>query len=174
MSKTYWEKLKDPRWQKKRLEIMERDKFTCQHCRSKENTLNVDHRIYEKGKEPWEYENHKLVTLCEKCHKTIEAKRTAIKAFLATDYHVEGVYLMTLCDAAEEPMRCPGLFHSVGAYLQFLSAWKLCKDHLVEKNSDEFWKAHERLASSLGSLVANLGAAVTEIQQGGSNLDAGV
>lgn len=29
---TYSQKLRDPRWQKKRLEILERDSFTCQHC----------------------------------------------------------------------------------------------------------------------------------------------
>ena len=31
----YSEKLKDPRWQKKRLEILERDNFRCQYCGDK-------------------------------------------------------------------------------------------------------------------------------------------
>jgi len=59
----------DPRWQKKRLEIMERDNFTCRSCGDKKTTLNVHHAYYEKGKKPWEYPNRSLVILCEKCHK---------------------------------------------------------------------------------------------------------
>ena len=31
----YSEQLKSPKWQKKRLEIMQRDKFTCQLCGDK-------------------------------------------------------------------------------------------------------------------------------------------
>ena len=65
----YKEKFKDPRWQKKRLEIFERDNFTCQSCGDKNETLHVHHRYYEKGKEPWEYDNEVLITLCEGCHK---------------------------------------------------------------------------------------------------------
>lgn len=69
---TYSEKLRDPRWQKKRLEIMNRDDFRCQACQSKEKTLNVHHRFYRKGKAPWEYENSELVTFCEDCHQKVE------------------------------------------------------------------------------------------------------
>jgi len=45
MSK-YFEKFKDPRWQKKRLEIMERDQWTCQDCGSTDRSLNVHHMRY--------------------------------------------------------------------------------------------------------------------------------
>jgi hypothetical protein len=65
---TYLEKLRDPRWQKKRLEIMSRDNFSCQICEDTKSTLNVHHRMYFPGKEPWEYEDWCLVTLCENCH----------------------------------------------------------------------------------------------------------
>ncbi len=64
----YSEKLKDPRWQKKRLKIMERDDFTCQNCYREDISLNVHHLKYIKGREPWEYSDKYLVTLCEKCH----------------------------------------------------------------------------------------------------------
>jgi hypothetical protein len=66
---TYAEKLRDPRWQKKRLEIMERDKFTCQLCGNNESTLNIHHLYYEKNKDPWDYNNDDLITLCEECHE---------------------------------------------------------------------------------------------------------
>lgn len=69
---TYAEKLKDPRWQKKRLEIMERDKFTCQKCFDATKTLNVHHRYYTKGAAPWGYDSSALVTFCERCHKKTE------------------------------------------------------------------------------------------------------
>ena len=60
---------RDVRWQKKRLEIMERDEFMCQCCGKKEDvTLNVHHAYYEKGLKPWEYEGNLLTTLCEDCH----------------------------------------------------------------------------------------------------------
>lgn len=68
----YWKKLKDPRWQKKRLEVMERDGWECVMCGNKEDTLNVHHVVYRKGAEPWEYESKALKTLCEKCHKNVE------------------------------------------------------------------------------------------------------
>src|SRR5574343_1912473 len=70
----YFEKLKDPRWQKKRLEIMERDLFSCQNCFETTKTLNVHHKYYEKGRDIWDYPDESLVTLCEECHQ------------IATDY----------------------------------------------------------------------------------------
>lgn len=64
--KNYSEKLRDPRWQKKRLEIMQRDNFSCQSCGDDQSTLNVHH--FEYHGEPWEVENKLLITLCESCH----------------------------------------------------------------------------------------------------------
>lgn len=72
---TYAEKLKDPRWQKKRLEIMQRDDFTCRDCGDTTKTLNVDHRFYRKGYDPWEYDDADLWTLCEDCHSLISKLR---------------------------------------------------------------------------------------------------
>lgn len=69
MKKDYLSLLKDPRWQKKRLEIMQRDNFTCQHCGCRDKTLHVHHLTYDKCKKPWEYNNSNLLTLCESCHK---------------------------------------------------------------------------------------------------------
>jgi 5-methylcytosine-specific restriction endonuclease McrA len=64
----YATQLKDPRWQKKRLEIMERDKFKCVLCDSGDKTLHIHHYGYEKNLKPWEYSNDRLATLCEDCH----------------------------------------------------------------------------------------------------------
>lgn len=96
--KTYSEKLRDPRWQKKRLEILERDKWMCQMCGDEQSTLAVHHKRYLAGKEPWEYENHFLMTLCEECHANERETRRgheedllAIlkeKGFMANDIHI--------------------------------------------------------------------------------------
>lgn len=71
MAKSYSNKLKDPRWQKKRLEILERDKWTCQLCSDKETTLNIHHIKYT-GKNPWDAPMKDLITYCEVCHGFIE------------------------------------------------------------------------------------------------------
>lgn len=65
----YSEKLKDPRWQKKRLEIFERDNWTCQWCEDTESTLNIHHLQYKENCDPWDYDNSDLLTLCEFCHE---------------------------------------------------------------------------------------------------------
>jgi len=63
---SYSDSLKHPNWQKRRLEILKRDDFTCRNCQSSDKTLNVHHIKY-KGK-PWEVESKYLITLCEDCH----------------------------------------------------------------------------------------------------------
>lgn len=69
---SYAEKLKDPRWQRKRLEVMSYADFRCQVCGSKDNTLNVHHSYYENGKNPWDYPTGSLLCACEQCHEGIE------------------------------------------------------------------------------------------------------
>jgi len=68
MTKKYSEKLKDPRWQKLRLQILERDEWICQRCFNGESTLHVHHMVYTRGRDPWEYSCDSLITLCEECH----------------------------------------------------------------------------------------------------------
>lgn len=67
----------DPRWQKRRLEILSRDNFTCVNCGSTEKTLHIHHQKYCKdGRDPWEYNDYLLVTLCCDCHKQEEVEKT--------------------------------------------------------------------------------------------------
>jgi 5-methylcytosine-specific restriction endonuclease McrA len=63
----YADKLKDPRWQRKRLEILQRDQFKCFWCWNDSLTLHVHHDAYE-GANPWETSDDLLTTLCEDCH----------------------------------------------------------------------------------------------------------
>ena len=67
---------RDSRWQKKRLEVMERDGWTCQSCNAAGAgvTLNVHHAYYEAGRAPWDYGDETLVTWCEDCHQARHAQ----------------------------------------------------------------------------------------------------
>jgi hypothetical protein len=65
----YLELLKDPRWQKLRLKVFERDGWQCVVCGDKEKTLTVHHHYYIFGKKPWEYEEESLSTMCMECHE---------------------------------------------------------------------------------------------------------
>lgn len=67
--KTYFEKLKDPRWQKKRLEALDNAEWRCEYCYESEYTLHVHHKVYFKGRDPWEYDIEQLAVLCEVCHE---------------------------------------------------------------------------------------------------------
>lgn len=62
-------KYKDPRWQRKRLEVMQRDGFACICCGEGEEMLNVHHSYYVAGRDPWEYPDSSLITLCQSCHR---------------------------------------------------------------------------------------------------------
>lgn len=69
---TYAEQLKSPKWQKKRLEILNRDNFTCISCGDKDTQLHVHHGAYLSGMKVWEYQNAMLHTLCRDCHENVE------------------------------------------------------------------------------------------------------
>lgn len=73
----YTEMLKSPRWQRKRLEIFQRDNWRCRHCGSGAATLHVHHMVYQSGRPPWEIGSNLLVTLCENCHTEIRRIRSS-------------------------------------------------------------------------------------------------
>jgi len=75
MKPNYAEKYRDPRWQMKRLRIMERDNATCQECCEPGKHLNVHHLYYVKNREVWDYPDWALLTLCEDCHKQANPER---------------------------------------------------------------------------------------------------
>lgn len=81
-STSYADLLKDPRWQKKRLNILERDSWECRSCGDNTRTLHVHHRRYERGKMPWEADERYLETLCEACHEAHTALRRQFMSLL--------------------------------------------------------------------------------------------
>ena len=131
MKKSYLEKLKDPRWQKKRLEILERDSWCCQKCFDCDSTLHVHHRVYFNNKDPWDIDNEFLVTLCKDCHT--EESETFKQVFDKFSNQVKKNYFS--CDIAS-----------------LSSALNFCK---IKGPSDyiaaiiEYWLTDEELAESM-------------------------
>ena len=87
----YQKKLKDPRWQKKRLEIMERDEWKCRFCGDKLTTLNVHHLKYKD--KPWNAPNEELITVCEDCHEIIEILKLSL-----SDAEIKNVKIIKYTD----------------------------------------------------------------------------
>lgn len=67
MAKSYKKLLKDPRWQKKRLKVLERAGWACERCGDTRTELHVHHTFYD-GSNPWEYPESSLSCLCKPCH----------------------------------------------------------------------------------------------------------
>lgn len=79
----YSKKLKDPRWQRLRLEVMERDDFKCTRCGDAKRTLHVNHLKYTG--DPWEAPMEHLETLCESCHKWRTALNSGFQLTKSSD-----------------------------------------------------------------------------------------
>jgi hypothetical protein len=93
---TYSEKLTDSRWLDKRAEILDRAKNCCEDCGACKN-LQVHHKVYARGKAPWEYENDTLIAVCDACHQLREEVAALSRiVFQAVDPVVAKTFLMTL------------------------------------------------------------------------------
>jgi 5-methylcytosine-specific restriction endonuclease McrA len=70
----YAKKLTDIRWKSKRIQIKNRDNNKCVNC-GNTKYLNIHHRQYHfvlalnQYKNPWDYPEDVLITLCSKCHQ---------------------------------------------------------------------------------------------------------
>jgi len=82
---SYSDKLKDPRWQRKRLEILSRDNFTCKMCSNDKETLHVHHNKYFKN--PWDADTNDLETLCVTCHSFVEFCKTHKVTYSNVEVH---------------------------------------------------------------------------------------
>lgn len=96
MARTYQEKLQDPRWAifgrayrarvKEKFGLEDQD-LRCDSC-AEARPLQVHHRRYIKGREPWEYEDEDLALLCAYCHgKTHEIANEFYSWFISIDPH---------------------------------------------------------------------------------------
>lgn len=67
--KDYKSQYMHPKWQKRRLEMLESAGYQCQSCEDTEKTLHVHHKRYIKGRDVWDYADDDLEVLCADCHK---------------------------------------------------------------------------------------------------------
>lgn len=69
-SSEYAQKLRDRRWQRKRLEAMEAARWLCQRkgCSDYTSELHVHHPKYHPDRDPWEYPISELEVLCDTHH----------------------------------------------------------------------------------------------------------
>jgi len=63
------DRYKHPKWQKKRLHVLERDGWKCVACLDGSSTLHVHHKRYLG--DPWDVTDDDLQTLCERCHSML-------------------------------------------------------------------------------------------------------
>jgi hypothetical protein len=121
-SDSYINKLKDPRWQKRRLEIMQRDNFCCQQCFLGTKTLHVHHKYYDHGKEPWDYPDKVLVTLCEDCHTSEGAGKQEA---------MQSIY-RAFCDKGFLNWEITSLAGIIDAYIPVQKIWPVQVTELIE------------------------------------------
>jgi len=140
-STLYSTKLKDPRWQKKRLEILQRDEWTCQLCDDTKSTLVVHHKRYIAGREPWDYPNELLITLCETCHEVEmdngqadDLKAMVQENFLSTDIYIlaDGFHSISTTSQSELWMLAETI------------RWVLSDEQLQKELTDRCWEMMHR------------------------------
>jgi hypothetical protein len=68
METEYSLKLKDPKWISRAKEIRKRDGHKCTKCFVDNVELHVHHKYYLLNKDPWDYPDDALITLCPICH----------------------------------------------------------------------------------------------------------
>lgn len=133
---TYSEKLRDPRWQRVRLEVMQRDQFMCTHCGDDTATLNVHHLEY--NGDPWETPLKNLVTLCETCHEAETTERPGNEKLLLAaikkariPYHA----LLFIADGFENMAKPPYPEEVIASIIMF----GLKDKNIMHNMSEAFW-----------------------------------
>ncbi len=100
-SEWYREQLETSTWKAKRREIYERDDYVCVDCTNRGAIrekfavrIHCHHEYYVKGRLPWDYPAHALVSLCDECH----AKRHRM-VILTHDSHEDAEMWIMFADA---------------------------------------------------------------------------
>jgi hypothetical protein len=161
MSKlTYAQKLLDPRWQRRRLEVLQAAGWKCQWCNDSNKTLHIHHLIYRRGVEPWDHEDGDLVALCEPCHREEGEKMEEIKDRLTEGVEREMVWLIlkTANYNASEPF-FGGKLGGLTSYLfRFLSDYTFA--HKNPGNANEV----ARVEGSLDDVLKVLNEAMDRLR----------
>jgi hypothetical protein len=121
---TYAEKLQSPLWQEKRLEVFNRDNFTCCSCNRDKNqlhneadSLQVHHLKYFYGLDPWEYELHYLITYCRTCHETEHLIGDQLREIFIELVTANAIYLRPLTQLNNLIENYPGFYSQLKEFL---------------------------------------------------------
>jgi hypothetical protein len=82
----YEDQLKNPKWQKRRLERMGLADWKCERCGDDSEQLHIHHKQYHTWPSgarvaPWEYEDADLACLCETCHTLTHLDPNKVRMF---------------------------------------------------------------------------------------------
>jgi hypothetical protein len=170
---TYYELLKHPLWQRKRLEVLQREQFRCEQCEADDKMLHVHHTYYERGLKPWEYPTESLRALCADCHRKAQDWMTLLHREIGRldQLSIERLvgYAMAL-QSGEFPSRVIELGSSmhvsqgVGDYwgLSEIEVWDAAEDGAVDGWSLEARQAFKAGRPSVRSQIKDEDASPTE------------
>lgn len=146
--KDYKSQYMHPKWQKRRLEILDGAGYQCQSCEDTEKTLHVHHKRYIKGRDVWDYADADLEVLCADCHKHEHWQRDELNKMVAT-----------MCSQEVAELLC--IIAGIKSYTweiddEDLKKWRALDDNAVEAGyiagsltSDRCYKEAHMLADVL-------------------------
>ena len=130
---------------------MERDEAKCKDCLRGDKTLNVHHHWYESNRDPWDYPDSGLITLCEDCHKITEQLKLKFLhwGITADEFNSlsEIVFAMRGGNCNRKDLTV--LFDSL---ITFIQSYKDCDRSHCDISSKQI----QSLRESLGDLVTSL------------------
>lgn len=112
---SYAEDIKHPRWQERRLRVLEGAGFSCQRCGSNERQLHAHHKVYLRGHRLWDYPDAPLECLCDKCHDLAHAHKERLEVTVAQHPSAMLPVLNKLIDRLGEAMTATSVAQRVDA-----------------------------------------------------------
>lgn len=106
---SYAEQLRHPKWQERRLRVLERAGFTCEWCRDQDTTLHVHHKRYRKGALAWDYDLSELVCLCETCHAAVTQWNAELSDMMAGMDHQQWQMILGYVECIKKIWECSNL-----------------------------------------------------------------
>ena len=120
---------------------MKRDDFTCLSCGSKDKTLNVHHKTYRKGADPWDYDDDNFATYCENCHKEIHGYIDDIKMRLNRDF--KAMVFSFLVDVDDD------------RYLEMMNVIRLIATGSIDDPKDQSYERRVQMVEELNQFLTD-------------------
>ena len=79
----YADDLRHPLWQRRRLRVLECAGWKCECCGDTEGQLHAHHKVYVRGRRPWQYDDDQLECLCDGCHERAHAQLKQLELAVA-------------------------------------------------------------------------------------------